>query len=73
MDFSHNFIILIDVLSQPWDLLGFRFLIIAKMSSSLIFNNERVSSVLRSKVGRLFEFCNRVHGDAKHLLKIHAF
>ena len=43
------------------------------MSSSLIFNNERVSSVLRSKVGRLFEFCNRVHGDAKHLLKIHAF
>ena len=30
MDFPHNFIILIDMLSQPWDLLGFRFLTIAR-------------------------------------------
>ena len=55
------------MLSQPWDLLGFRFL-----SSSLIFNDEILSSVLRQKVGRLLEFCNGVHLDAKNVLKTDA-
>ena len=36
------------MLSQPWYLLGFRFLIIAKMSSTLIFNDKRASFALRS-------------------------
>ena len=39
----------------------FKFLMIAKISSSLIFNEERVSSVIRQKVGRLLEVCNGVH------------
>ena len=35
-------------------------IIIAKVSSSLILSDQRVSSVLRQKVGILLEFCNGV-------------
>ena len=70
IDFSYSFIILINMLSQLWDLLGFRFLIITKMSSSIILNESHLFS---DKRGRLLEFCNRIHWEAKNLLKIDAF
>ena len=49
------------------------FSIIAKISSSLMFREEIVLSVLSRSIGKLLEFCNRVHCDAKYLLKIAAF
>ena len=42
IDFPHNCIILVDMLSQPKDLLEFRFLLKAKESCTFIFNKKRV-------------------------------
>ena len=72
-DLPHNFIILIDKSSHPWDLLEFNFSTITKISSSLMFREESVLSVLSRGFGKLLEFCNGVHCDAKYLLKIAAF
>ena len=55
------------MLYHPWDLLNFKFLIIAKVTSSLIFDDGRVSSVLRQKVGILLEFCDGINWDAKNI------
>ena len=49
------------MLSHPWELLEFKFLMIGKISSSLVFNKERVSSALKQKVGSLLEVCNGLH------------
>ena len=38
-----------------------------------MFIEESFSSVLNGSVGKLLEFCNGVHCDAKYLLKIAAF
>ena len=73
IDLPHNFIILIDKSSHSLDLLEFKFLINAKISSSLILREGGVLSVLSRSVGKLLEFCNWVHCDAKYLLNIVAF
>ena len=73
IDLPHNFIILIDKSSHSLDLLEFKFLINAKISSSLILRVGGVLSVLSRSVGKLLEFYNWVHCDAKYLLNIVAF
>ena len=44
-----------------------------RISSSLIFNDERCLSVLMVRGGKVLVFDNDVHCDAKNLLKIQLF
>lgn len=47
------------------DLLEFKFSTKANISSSLMFNDESVSSVFKQKLGRMLEFCHGNHRFAK--------
>ena len=73
MNLSESLIILIDKLSQPCDLFGSRFFIIAKMSASLISRDERYFSVFRQKGSKELLFSRGVHWEAKFFLKRLAF
>ena len=60
IDLPQSLIILIDKLSQPCDLFGSRFFIIAKMSVSLISRDERDFSVYGQKGGKELLFSRGV-------------
>ena len=68
-----SLIILIDKLSQPCDLFGSRFFIIAKMSVSLISKDKRWFSGFRQKGGKELLFSRGLHWEAQNLLKRLAF
>ena len=67
------FIILIDILSQPWALLGSNVFIIANISFSVTWKDFILLPVLHEKGGKYLALSVGVHIEAKQLLKMFAY
>ena len=72
-DWLQIFIILIDILSQPWALLGSNVFIIANISFSVTWKDLILLPVLYEKDGKQLVLSIGVHIEAKKLLKMFAF
>ena len=69
ISFPHNWIILIDMLSQPWALSALRFFIMRKMSFSLILEEFKGLSILYLNFGNVLAFLTGAHWSTKCGLK----
>ena len=72
-DWLQIFIILIDILSQPWALLGYYVSIISGISFSITWKEWILFPVLYDKGGKQLAISIVVHIEAKKLLKTFAF
>ena len=72
-DWLQIFIILIDILSQPWALLGSNDFIVANISFSVTWEDLILLPVLYEKDGKQLVLSIGVHIEAKKLLKMFAF
>ena len=72
-DWLQIFIILIDILSQPWALLGSNVFIIANISFSVTWKDLILLPVLYEKDGKQLVLSIGVYIEAKKLLKMFAF
>ena len=72
-DWLQIFIILIDILSQPWALLGSNDFIIANISFSVTWKDLILLPVLYEKDGKQLVLSIGVYIEAKKLLKMFAF
>ena len=74
IDWSHVFIIRIEISSQPWALLTCSALIILNISWSLNWNEESsTAGVFYTKWGKVLPLFSGVHFDVKNSLKWFAF
>ena len=72
-DSPHIFIVFIEILSHPWDLLGSSNLIIARMSFSVILNEFRRAFFCELMSGNTLDLDAGVHWEAKNELNRLAF
>ena len=72
-DWLQIFIILIDILSQPWALLGSNIFIITNILILVLWKDLILLPVLYEKDGKQLGLSIGVHIEAKKLLKIFAF
>ena len=72
-DWIPIFIILIDILLQPWALLGSNVFVIASISFSVTWKDLILLPVLFEKDSKQLVLSIVVHNEAKNLLKMFAF